>query len=95
MTPNLTDEASALTMKRCGPNNSSYNLNQVVYCTNWKVESFSVDWHKEVTHTCLDFKGATQTDLLQCPSRRWQNCFKPQKCRQAFVNYIIQILKES
>jgi len=95
MTPNLTDEASTLTMKRCGPNNSSYNLNQVVWCTNWKVKSFSIDQHKEITHTGSDLKRATQIDLLQCPSGRWWNCFRPQKCRQAFVNYIIQILKES
>jgi len=95
MTPKLTDEASALTVIRCRPTTSSYNLNQVVRRTNWKVESFSVAQHKEMTHTSLDFKGATQIKLLHCPSGRWWNSFKPQKCRQEFVNYIIQMLKES
>jgi len=47
-------------MKRCKPNTSSYNTNQVVQCTNWRSESLSVDQHKEITHICLDLKGATQ-----------------------------------
>jgi len=50
MTPMLTDKASALTMKRCRLTTSSYNLNQVVRCTNRKVELFSVDQHKEMTY---------------------------------------------
>jgi len=48
-----------------------------------------------MSHTFLDLQRAIQTKLLQCPSGRRRNCFKPQKCRQTFVNYTIQILTES